>query len=109
MKKLILLSIMLIVGCAPTKPPEATFYVGMSESKFVNINPTIKKKDREISLDPIDPIVGVSTIKVYYEGGISKYYYGFNADTLRAVWHGLANVVRNQQIDYSKYPNSKPE
>ena len=108
MKKLILLSILLIVGCAPTKPPTATFYIGMLESEFVSINPTIKKKDREVSFEPVNP-AGVSTVKVYYEGGISKYYYGFNGDTLRAVWHGLANVVKNQQIDYSKYPNSKPE
>ena len=105
MKKLILLSIILIVGCAHN-PPEATFYIGMLESEFVNINPTIKKKEREVSLEPFNP-VGVSTVKVYYEGGISKYYYGFNGDTLRAVWHGLANVVKNQEIDYSKYPNSK--
>ena len=34
MKKLILLSILLIVGCAPTKPPLATFYIGMTEEEF---------------------------------------------------------------------------
>ena len=33
-----LIILLLIVGCAPTKPPTATFYVGMSEEEFVEVN-----------------------------------------------------------------------
>ena len=29
----------------------------------------------------------------------------FENDTLFAVYHGLWNVIREKEIDYSKYPN----
>ena len=45
MKKLILLSVILIVGCAH-KPPSATFYVGMTEEEFIIDNEII-----ELNLD----------------------------------------------------------
>ena len=38
MKKLILLSILLIAGCAPTKPTTANFYIGMTEKEFIEQN-----------------------------------------------------------------------
>ena len=44
MKKLILLSILLVVGCAH-KPPIATFYVGMTEEEFQMKNPNIDRID----------------------------------------------------------------
>ena len=97
MKK-ILLSIILIVGCAH-KPPTATFHIGMKKSEFLDNNPNILKSQKDVTFHTYK-------VSVYYEGSNSKfttYYYGFNDDTLRSVWHGLANVVKNQQIDYDKY------
>ena len=98
MKKLLLIAL-LIVGCAPTKPPTATFHIGMKKSEFLDNNPNILKSPKDVTF-------GSYKVSVYYEGSSSKfttYYYGFNDDTLRSVWHGLANVVKNQQIDYDKY------
>ena len=100
-----LIILLLIVGCAPTKPPTATFHIGMKESEFLDNNPNILKSPKDVTF-------GSYKVSVYYEESSSKittYYYGFNGDTLRSVWHGAANVVKNKQIDYSKYPGSKPE
>ena len=33
-----LIILLLIVGCAPTKPPTATFYIGMTEEEFIQGN-----------------------------------------------------------------------
>ena len=33
-----LIILLLIVGCAPTKPPIATFYIGMTETEFTELN-----------------------------------------------------------------------
>ena len=33
-----LIILLLIVGCAPTKPPQATFYLGMTEKEFIELN-----------------------------------------------------------------------
>jgi len=41
MKKLILLSILLIVGCAPKTT--TYYYIGMSEQEFINNNPNLDK------------------------------------------------------------------
>ena len=35
-----LIILLLIVGCAPTKPPAATFYIGMSKDEFIKQNQT---------------------------------------------------------------------
>ena len=40
MKKLLLISMLLMVGCAPTT---ANFYIGMPIEEFENNNPNIKK------------------------------------------------------------------
>ena len=37
MKKLLII-LLLIVGCAPTKPTESSFYIGMSEQEFIKQN-----------------------------------------------------------------------
>ena len=37
MKKLLIIAL-LIVGCAPTKPPSVTFYLGMGEKEFIEKN-----------------------------------------------------------------------
>ena len=34
--------LLLIVGCAPTKPPAAQFYIGMTEKEYKKINPNFK-------------------------------------------------------------------
>ena len=38
-----------------------------------------------------------------------KYIFAFNNDTLFAVYHGKLNDNSKIEIDYSKYPSSKPE
>ena len=37
------------------------------------------------------------------------YAFEFENDTLIAVYRGLWNIFIDKEIDYSKYPNSKPE
>ena len=48
--------LLLIVGCAPTKPTTANFYIGMTEKEFINNNPKLLEnnrqyKNREIYVD----------------------------------------------------------
>ena len=38
-----------------------------------------------------------------------KHIFAFNNDTLFAVYHGKLNDNSKIEIDYSKYPNSKPK
>ena len=109
MKKLILLFVVLIVGCAPTKPPIATFYIGMTTEEFEKINVTEK------SWSPVDSLItktptGTNNTQSYYEGtalGFNSYIYAFHNDTLVGVFRGIKNVMLKKSIDYSKYPNSK--
>ena len=122
MKKLILLSILLIVGCAPTKPSTANFYIGMTEKEFIeqnNINMVtesivgndVNESDKYVKINtsvfPQD-----STSAIYGQASNNKltpYYFEFQNDTLAGVYGGLINYSNGNQIDYSKYPNSKPE
>ena len=65
MKKLILLSVLLIVGCATkTLSPTATFCIGMTEDEFIRKNLNIEKTDY---IGDTDKFGGYST------------YIGFNA------------------------------
>ena len=106
----LLLCVLLIVGCTHN-PPTATFYIGMTTEEFEKMNIT------ETSWGPGDaPITkaphGVNNTQSYYEGaamGFTSYIYAFHNDTLVGVFRGIKNVMLKKPIDYSKYPNSKPE
>ena len=106
MKKLILLSILLIVGCAH-KPPLATFYIGMTEEEFNEQN-----KDKISNLVDakngfITKNVGVANTQSYFDGddpwSRNAYMYGFKKDTLRNVHRGMLNLYLGREIDYEKY------
>ena len=101
MKKLILLSILLIVGCAPTT---ATFYIGMPIEEFVDNNPNIK--------ETTDNKSGGDRERLYVDEDVGyfsyRYLFYFQHDTLFAVYHGLWSVIKDKEIDYSKYPSSNP-
>ena len=113
MKKLILLSILLIVGCATMKDmfvkdkSTAFFVIGMTEEEFIRKNPSITEKLNETgefktyieSEQPYKYILGIE-IPLAFE----EYMFEFKNDTLIAVYRGRNNY--NRPIDYSKYPNS---
>ena len=110
MKKLILLSILLIVGCAHktiTKPPLATFYIGMTEEAFIKQN---KDKISNV-LDPKDDFItkgiGASNKQPYFDGddpwSRDAYMYVFVNDTLTSVRRGMVNHLLDKEIDYDKY------
>ena len=104
MKKLILLSILFIVGCAH-KPPIATFYIGMTATEFneVNKNKIANDKDgfitKNISINKNN--------QTYYDGddpwSRNAYMYAFKNDTLVMVFRGMFNLYLKKQIDYEKY------
>ena len=94
MKKLLLIAL-LIVGCAPTKPPTAQFYIGMTDKEFKDNNPTLIKDT--------DPILSTLSIHTYTEeqdkqrliSWLSKdlfsddYLFTFKNDTLVEVARGI--------------------
>ena len=117
--KKLLLIVLLIVGCAPTKPPATEFYIGMTEEEFSRNNPNLKpiyqdtnssSKFRRILFNDVyyhekeDKI-----ISKLFGGAFSDYYFYFKNDSLSAVYYGGVNIDMKKEIDYSKYPNSKPE
>ena len=110
-----LIILLLIVGCAPQTT--TTFYIGMTEEEF------IKENNIDIS---IEEVIGVSKNKSgkYSKIGfnsdttlyaemlkykLTPYYFKFRGDTLAGVYGGLYQFQNRKQIDYSKYPGSKPE
>ena len=101
MKKLLII-LLLIVGCAPTKPPTATFYIGMSIEEFKNKNKTVNLKTTPMKI--MDQSMSIEN-----EGSSNEYIFLFANDTLGAVFQGSLNLLRKKEIDYSKYPDSKPE
>ena len=120
MKKLILLSIILIVGCARMKDmydknfkidrSTAFFKMGMTEQEFIRKNPSITEKLNEsselttyIESEPKYRYIYGKAIPLKHE----KHMFEFKNDTLIAVYRGRNNY--NRPIDYSKYPNSKPK
>ena len=117
-RRLIIL-LLIVVGCAPTKPPQATFYLGMTEEDFNENNPDIKPMHEDInSSSKIGRILfnevyyhekEDKTISKLFVGAFSDYYFYFKNDSLLAVYYGGINIDINKEIDYSKYPNSKPE
>ena len=115
MKKLILLSILFIVGCATrTLEPTATFCIGMTEDEFIRKNLDIEKTDY---IGEIDELAEFST----YIGNSGKYSFilgqeiprihlqyftfAFNNDTLEAVYRGKNNFNPNREISNPKYCN----
>ena len=115
MKKLVLLTILLIVGCATkTFEPTATFCIGMTEDEFIRKNLDIEKTDY---IGEIDELAGFST----YIGNSGKYSFilgqeiprihlqyftfAFNNDTLEAVYRGRNNFNPNREISNPKYCN----
>ena len=116
-----LIILLLIVGCAPTKPTTATFYIGMTEAEFIqgnNINidknyiltSKSSKSDKFVKFNS-GIFVGDSIAVLYVEKQnlLMDYYFEFSGDTLAHVYAGLKNWQDLKEIDYSKYPNSKPE
>ena len=98
MKRLILLSILLIVGCAPTT---ATFYIGMPIKEFADKNPHICP-----NIDEYDTHFDNDAIVVEKDVGIkyfTDYLFKFEDDTLRGVYRGLLNAIIKKDIDYDRY------
>ena len=120
MKKLLILAL-LFVGCAPTKPPTANFYIGMTEAEFIqgnNINIDkdyilVSKSSKSNKFAKLNSSIftGDSIAVVYFEKQnlLMDYYFEFSDDTLAHVYAGSKNWINVKEIDYSKYPNSKPE
>ena len=105
MKKIILLSILLIVGCAPTKPPLATFYIGMTEEEFNEQNKDKIANDKD---GFITKNISINkNTQTYYDGddpwSRNAYMYGFKNDTLLKVFRGMFNLYLKKEIDYEKY------
>ena len=100
-----LIILLLIVGCAhkaTIKPPLATFYIGMTEEVF-------KKNNPDLHLLPSPPPFIDMSMSIENEGSLNEYIFAFDNDTLFAVYHNIWNMTRKKEIDYSKYPDSKPE
>ena len=122
MKKLLLLSILLIVGCAH-QYPQAEFYIGMSEKEFLmknNLNLSSEVyynhiRKRNFIYQRSDgnrlgsiPFKTLSDNEVMYTewSTLSRfypYYYVFINDSLILVSKGLFNFASSKPIDYDKY------
>ena len=120
MKKLILLSVILIIGCGTMRnmypknfkqyQSTAFFQIGMTEEEFIRKNPNITEKLNESDevttyINSEQPYTYLLFIKI--PRPFEKYMYEFKNDTLIAVYRGKNNYGR--EIDYSKYPGSLPE
>ena len=88
-----LIILLLIVGCAPTKPPTATFYIGITKDEFRENNPNI-------SHDPLKIDEGIS---IENEGSFNEYIFIFENDSLSSVYHNIWNMAIQKEIDYDKY------
>ena len=80
--------LLLIVGCAPTKPPIATFYIGMTETEFNEENKDKIANDKD---GFITKNIGIPNSQTYYDGdnpwSRNAYVYGFKNDTLLLEYH----------------------
>ena len=108
MKKLLFILMVgsLFMGCAPTT---ATFYIGMPKEEFKNNNPKLNLDGNSIDWDDSDPIYMDKMEDNFGLKFFKEYMFEFENDTLNAVYRGIWNVIIEKEIDYSKYPNSKPE
>ena len=96
MKKLLLLSILLIVGCATTTT--AKFYIGMPIDEFADNNPHICS-NYDSGWDNNLWLIENAGIK-YVQG----YLFHIEDDTLRRVYSGTLNAfILKKEIDYDKY------
>ena len=128
MKKLVLLTILLIVGCATkTFEPTATFCIGMTEEEFIRNNPNITENNLDWQLwekvvnNSPETIKYIETLKkmntyIAYKADEDgekthgwaipylpqKHIFVFNYDTLKAVFYKKA-FSPNKEIDYSIY------
>ena len=102
-----LIILLLIVGCAPTKPPIATFYIGMTEKEFNEQNKDkitnlLERKDGLITKN-----IGFLNTQGYLDGydpwSRNAYNYTFFNDTLVTVTRGMLNLYLRKDIDYDKY------
>ena len=129
-----LIILLLIVGCAALKEATtfttaAKFKIGMTEEEFIRQNPSITEKNNWQQWEKVinSPVL---TTYIEYEtkttfiahkvdedgeehgwdipNPLQKFIFTFHNDTLFAVYHEL-NDNSKIEIDYSKYPNSKPE
>ena len=118
MKKLILLSILLIVGCATMKDmfvkdkSTAFFIIGMTEEEFIRKNPQITEKINESGefstyIESCQENKYVYLLFIKIPARCEEYMFEFKNDTLIEVYRGRMNY--NRKIDYSKYPDSKPK
>ena len=101
-----LIILLLIVGCAPTS---TTFYIGMPVEEFKNNNPELNLDDNFIDGGDSDPVYVDKMEDNFGYKFFKVYAFEFENDTLIAVYRGLWNIFIDKEIDYSKYPNSKPE
>ena len=121
MKKILSLSLILFfVSCAAMKDmynknfkqdkSTAYFQLGMTEDEFIRKNPDITEKLNDSGefttyINSEQPYKYILFIKIPKR--FEKYMFEFKNDTLIAVYRGRNNYGR--EIDYSKYPNSKPK
>ena len=116
MKKILLIYILFIFGCATINDMSkvdksiAFFYIGMPEDEFIRKNPDITEQTHKsdgysiyIESEPKYRYIWGKAIPQAFE----EYMFEFKNDTLIAVYRGRNNY--NREIDYSKYPNSKPK
>jgi len=120
MKKLILLSIILIVGCATMKDmydknfkidrSTAFFKMGMTEQEFIRKNPGITEKLNESGefttyIESEQPYRYMVMFRKQIEipQAFEEYMFEFKNDTLIAVYRGRNNY--NREIDYNIYSN----
>ena len=117
MKKLLFIAL-LIVGCSTNMyrknfkldKSRAYFKIGMTEEEFIRKNPSITEKLNETDefttyIESEQPYKYILIIKIPL--AFEEYMFEFKNDTLIAVYRGRNNY--NREIDYSKYPNSKPK
>ena len=114
-----LIILLLIAGCAH-KPPQATFYLGMTEEEFIidneitlNTDGFYSKTERNNGIlyqrwdeKYLSPIVEMGEVEfniMYSEAkrySLSPYYFIFENDSLIKVSKGIFN---EKHIDYEKY------
>ena len=104
MKKLLII-LLFIVGCAPTKPPIATFYIGMTEKEFLELN-----QNKTITENPMDRISKKVNMSQFIDGDEptgNVYVDTFKNDTLILVYcNNMRDIIKmllGKQIDYDKY------
>ena len=122
MKKLILLSILLIVGCSTMRTmyhknfkldkSTAYFKIGMTEEEFIRKNPLITEKINESGefstyIESCQENKYVYLLFIKIPARCEEYMFEFKNETLIEVYRGRMNY--NRKIDYSKYPDSKPK